>query len=121
MMRSCLLDNLRIKPQPWQMSKGQAWQEQRVKNDEKRKADLQYVFEDQKDMERARWNEALEAASLEKRLKFQLEEMKTEITLCNESLTALRRAQLEQLLAKEEEKYKKELNTLGLTIYKDRM
>lgn len=117
----CMLDTLRLKPEPWQMGRGQAMQEQRVRNDEQREADAKYVFDDRKDMYRAHWNEELEEASFEKRLKYMKVEMKTELSLCNKTLTELRRAQLEHLLNFEDKKYKDELNSLGLTVFKERL
>lgn len=95
-------------------------QKQRIKNDEAMTEKEIAVRNETRTALIAHWVERLDETSLSKKVCRQGEEMKRELGHANKELTELRRAQLQNLLGKEQEEYAKELNNAGKTFHSQR-
>ncbi|CAB4016624.1 Hypothetical predicted protein [Paramuricea clavata] len=96
-------------------------QQQRIRNDESMTEKEVAVKNDMRTILLADWVEKLEETCFKKKAKRNAEEMKGELHHANQELIAVRRAQLQNLLANEEEQYAEELNNMGKTFHTQRI
>ena len=96
-------------------------QEQRIKNDEAMTEKEISVRDDMRTVLLADWVEKLDETCFKKKAKRNAEETKGELHHANKELIAVRRAQLQNLLANEQEVYEEELNSLGKTFHTQRI
>ncbi|EDO34294.1 predicted protein [Nematostella vectensis] len=92
-------------------------QDQRIKNDQWNSERESTVKEDIKVNLIADWSEKLEETSQRRNVKRWHDETKSELSLANQELAAVRRAQLRKLLMEEEAMYKCELNAQEKAFY----
>uniref|UniRef100_A0A1X7TM44 Uncharacterized protein n=1 Tax=Amphimedon queenslandica TaxID=400682 RepID=A0A1X7TM44_AMPQE len=101
--------------------KGQLAQLHRLQEDERIRAQEEDIKREKKDLMNATWTQSLEESSQNKMLKRKHKEMQRELELTNKSIATLRKNRLRELIMKEELEYEKELNSIGLTIHKERL
>ncbi|CAH3145038.1 unnamed protein product [Porites lobata] len=92
-------------------------QEERIKNDELNSEQEAKVKSEVRVNQIAEWMEKQEENSERRLLKQWAEDTKQELSLANKELTAVRRAQLRNLLYTEQALYEMELNNQGKTFF----
>ncbi|XP_028407101.1 uncharacterized protein C1orf189 homolog [Dendronephthya gigantea] len=110
-----------VNPSAKALKKALERQKQRIKNDEAMTQKEDGVKNDMRTILIADWVEKLEETCFKKKARRNSEEMKGELFLSNKELTAVRRAQLQNLLSSEQEQYTKELNSLEKTFHTQRI
>ncbi|XP_046864833.1 uncharacterized protein LOC124459419 [Xenia sp. Carnegie-2017] len=96
-------------------------QKQRIRNYEIMNEKTNAVRSDIKTILLADWVEKLDETCFKKKAKRHAEEVKQELHHGNEELILVRRAQLQNLLMKEEKSYRDELEKLDKTFYLQRI
>ncbi|XP_074651474.1 uncharacterized protein LOC141906156 [Tubulanus polymorphus] len=103
------------------LQKALNWQQERIKRDELMAARENTVRKEKETNLKSNWNESLQVAAENQRVKNEIKQTKGELKMAGKALIAVRRAQLRQLLQKEYALYEDELGQRGLAFYINRL